>query len=272
MPGCHVEQITPRDPGFLDIRAHGTRPGDRCPDCGRASRTVHSRYRRKPADLSSLGRRVGVSLCVRRFYCRNAKCSRRTFAERLPELVAPHARRTRRLAAVQVRIGVALGGNAGSKMLHHLAMPASPDTVLRLCRCLRRNPSRRWRGRLGHPQAMHLRHGRGGPGAPPMRQQPPAPSRTGRLQPSVQLARRFIALVRTCGVAGRRDGRAPADPGVELDAWLADARACSAPGIATFAAGLEVDGAAVRAALTEPWSSGQAEGQIHRIKLLKRQG
>jgi len=66
-------------------------------------------------------------------------------------------------------------------------------------------------------------------------------------------------------------GRTPADPAIELDAWLADARACNAPSIATFAAGLEMDGAAVRAAVTQPWSSGQAEGQINRIKLLKRQ-
>ena len=27
----------------------------------------------------------------------------------------------------------------------------------------------------------------------------------------------------------------------------------------------------MRAALTEPWSSGQAEGQVNRLKLLKRQ-
>ena len=39
----------------------------------------------------------------------------------------------------------------------------------------------------------------------------------------------------------------------------------------TFAAELETDGTAIRAALTQPWSSGQAEGQINRIKLLKRQ-
>jgi transposase len=39
----------------------------------------------------------------------------------------------------------------------------------------------------------------------------------------------------------------------------------------TFAAGLEQDGAAVRAALTTPWSNGQAEGQVTRLKLLKRQ-
>jgi len=32
-----------------------------------------------------------------------------------------------------------------------------------------------------------------------------------------------------------------------------------------------VDGAAVRVALIEPWSSGQTEGQVNRLKVLKRQ-
>jgi hypothetical protein len=136
MPGCSVERITPDDPGFLRISAQGMRPGGRCPAGGRASRAVHSRYRRHPADLPSLGRVVGIGLRVRRFYCRNAACARRTFAERLPELVAPHARRTRRLAEAQGRVGVALGGEAGARLLRHLAMPASADTVLRLVRGL----------------------------------------------------------------------------------------------------------------------------------------
>jgi transposase len=100
------------------------------------SRAVHSRYRRHPADLPSLGRRVHVGLRVRRFYCRNAKCARRTFAERLPELVVPHARRTARLAEAQSQVGAALGGEAAARLLHRLAMPASPDTVLRLIRRL----------------------------------------------------------------------------------------------------------------------------------------
>ncbi len=39
----------------------------------------------------------------------------------------------------------------------------------------------------------------------------------------------------------------------------------------SFATGLEQEGAAVRAALTTPWSSGQVEGQITRLKLLNRQ-
>ena len=37
------------------------------------------------------------------------------------------------------------------------------------------------------------------------------------------------------------------------------------------ASGLDGDGTAVRAALTEAWSSDQAEDQINRLKLIKRQ-
>ena len=75
---------------------------------------MHSRYRRRPADLPALGIQVRVGLRVRRFYCRTAACARRTFAERLPELVAPRARRTRRLAEAQGRVGAVLGGEAGT--------------------------------------------------------------------------------------------------------------------------------------------------------------
>jgi transposase len=46
---------------------------------------------------------------------------------------------------------------------------------------------------------------------------------------------------------------------------------CGVAAVETFAAGLDQDGAAVRAALTMPWSSGQAEGQITKLKLIKRQ-
>src|SRR3954454_17560093 len=134
MPGCRVKQITREDPGLLSITAKGTRPGGRCPGCGQARRADHSRYRRRPADLPALGRAVRVDLRLRRSYCRNAACTRRTFAERLPELIRPHARRTCRLAQAQARLGAALGGEGSARLLQHLAMPASADTVLRLIR------------------------------------------------------------------------------------------------------------------------------------------
>lgn len=54
----------------------------------------------------------------------------------------------------------------------------------------------------------------------------------------------------------------------DLDPWIADARASL---IASFANGIGRDKAAVRAAITEPWSNGQTEGQITKLKLVKRQ-
>lgn len=54
-----------------------------------------------------------------------------------------------------------------------------------------------------------------------------------------------------------------------LGPWLAEAAGSE---LSSFAAGLRQDEAAVRAALTLPWSSGQVEGQITHLKLVKRQG
>lgn len=536
MLGCRVDAIASTGPDCLQVDVRGACPDGRCPECGRASRAVHSRYRRQPSDLPSLGRRVRVVLRVRRFYCRNPRCTRRTFAERMPELVLPHARRTCRLATAQGQVGVALGGEAGAKLLQHLAMPTSADTVLRLVRRMplpevkvphivavddwairkgrtygtvvvdlerrrvadllpdrtsatmaewlrqrpgvevvardrsteyaravgigapravqvadrwhllanmrhalerwlhtvharlrrlalaragasdasaapprrdqafrRTGPERaaraerhgRWRARYEEVRRRHLAgeplmaiaramdlargtvrkfaqaesfparlpHGPGpsilDPHLPHLErrlaegcengmvlwrelramgfaggnkqvhrwlaerrtvpakvgrrrvdglheavtvldrgQEPPLPAARQLawllVQPvaaldataaavvrhveqdqdaviAADLARRFTALVRACGLRGRRDGAVPAAPVAELDAWLAEARACGIGALKTFAAGLEVDGAAVRAALTEPWSSGQAEGQVNRLKLLKRQ-
>jgi len=68
---------------------------------------------------------------------------------------------------------------------------------------------------------------------------------------------RFAALVRG------RDAAA-------YDAWLADCRAGPVPELRNFAASLEKDGAAVRAALVLPWSNGPTEGHINKLKMIKR--
>ena len=66
----------------------------------------------------------------------------------------------------------------------------------------------------------------------------PASSRTKDAKAVAELARRFTALVRACGVKGRDVGDAPAKPAAELDAWLAEARGCGISTMETFAAGL----------------------------------
>ncbi len=136
LPGCEIEQVERIAPDHLVIVAHHRREGARCPDCDAFSTSVHSCYDRHPADLPSFGQAVRLRLRVRRFYCHGADCRRRTFAELLPALLQPRARRTRRLARAQSRIGLALGGEAGARLLPHLAMTTSPDTLLRLVRAL----------------------------------------------------------------------------------------------------------------------------------------
>ena len=54
----------------------------------------------------------------------------------------------------------------------------------------------------------------------------------------------------------------------ELSSWIERARASL---IASFARGVTNDEAAVRAAIILPWSNGQTEGQITRLKLVRRQ-
>ncbi len=55
-----------------------------------------------------------------------------------------------------------------------------------------------------------------------------------------------------------------------FDAWMTDAHASSVCEVRQFARNLRNDEAAIRAALEHPWSQGQVEGQVHRLKLVKR--
>jgi len=54
--------------------------------------------------------------------------------------------------------------------------------------------------------------------------------------------------------------------------WLDAARQCGVPELKSFAMGLRRDQPAVEAALTLQWSNGQTEGQVTKLKLVKRQG
>jgi transposase len=54
----------------------------------------------------------------------------------------------------------------------------------------------------------------------------------------------------------------------DFEPWIADAEIGL---LASFASGIRRDHAAVRAAIAEPWSNGQTEGQITKPKLVKGQ-
>lgn len=133
LPGFTIEQVK-TEPQRLIICARTNGLSASCPSCQQPSHRVHSLYSRAPADLPLGGLLVQLHLNVRRFYCHNARCKKRTFTEPLPDLLAFRARRTDRLIVAQRSVGIALGGEAGARLLTCLAMPTSPDTTLRLIR------------------------------------------------------------------------------------------------------------------------------------------
>jgi transposase len=57
----------------------------------------------------------------------------------------------------------------------------------------------------------------------------------------------------------------------DLDTWLVAASESGIPELVSFASGVQRDYAAVAAGLDGTWSQGQTEGQVNRLKLLKRQ-
>lgn len=70
-----------------------------------------------------------------------------------------------------------------------------------------------------------------------------------------RLGKEFFRIIRSRDMAGWPE-------------WLEAARQSA---LHRFASGLVRDQHAVQAALTLPWSNGPVEGQVHRLKLIKRQ-
>jgi transposase len=66
-------------------------------------------------------------------------------------------------------------------------------------------------------------------------------------------------------------GMARERQGHHLNTWIATAQASGIPPLRRFATGLLADYDAVRAGLTLRWSSGAVEGNVTRIKAIKRQ-
>jgi transposase len=133
--GLTVTSVT-LTPNLIGIAAAARQSMANCPMCHCPSDRIHSHYIRTVADLPWQGRRVVLRVTVRRFRCRTASCGRSVFCERLPAVLAPHARGTGRLTDAHRLMGVALGGEAGARLCAALAVPTSPDTLLRRVRAM----------------------------------------------------------------------------------------------------------------------------------------
>ena len=98
---------------------------------------------------------------------------------------------------------------------------------------------------MAHPQSRALRKADAGGGVP----------ETPEIAQIAELAKDFFRIFRERNLEA-------------LPAWLHAARGTA---LESFAARLERDIDAVREALRLPWSQDHVEGQVHRLKLIKRQ-
>lgn len=85
-----------------------------------------------------------------------------------------------------------------------------------------------------------------------------------QLQTDKQIANLYDLTQTYCRMIRDRDAAC-------LDVWLGAATTSPFHELRGFATHLQQDYAAIRAALSLPWSNGQTEGQITRLKFLKRQ-
>jgi transposase len=112
--------------------------GDRgaCPACSKSSSRVHSRYGRTLTDAPVAGLPVRISLTVRRFFCSNPDCRRKTFVEQVDGLTRRWSRASEGLRRMLTTIGLALAGRAGARLAATLGMSIGRDRLLRLVRAL----------------------------------------------------------------------------------------------------------------------------------------
>ncbi len=215
--------------------------------------------------LSAIGRRVGLSRVTARKYLRAAACPARS------------ARRTHLPALGQhetyLRERWVAGCDNAAQLWRELRARGFPGSAgagrryLGSWRTTPRRPGRQQRRSAGPP-----------PPRPPSPKQvrwwlllPPARrtarqhayldrllSGTAALHLAADLAREFGPLLRDRDLAA-------------LAPWLTRAEARGLDELAACALSLRQDRAAVEAALASEWSNGQTEGQVTRLKLVKRQ-
>ena len=127
--------------GQLVLHVTATSCGSPCPLCAQPATRLHSRYSRVVKDLPCAGQPVHLMLHVRKFFCDTTDCSRKIFAERIPQLVAPWAHMTTRLCQAMQAIGLATCGRLGARFASRLGMTTSWMTLVRRVMALPTKPA-----------------------------------------------------------------------------------------------------------------------------------
>ncbi|MGC0397474.1 hypothetical protein RKD27_000118 [Streptomyces sp. SAI-126] len=112
------------------IDATGCGPPGACPQCQHPAARVHSRYWRHIAGLPVSSHRLIVRLRVRRFFCDQVRCPRRTFVERVTGMTEPRRRTWTAARSAMRSVAVELGGRPGARLCAKLRLYGRRRAVL----------------------------------------------------------------------------------------------------------------------------------------------
>lgn len=102
-----------------------------CPYCGTHNSRVHSKYIRTLMDLSILGKLAVLYIEVRKFFCTNKHCHKKTFAEQPGNEVFCYRRRTCRCERIVARHGISVSSSSACRLLGQMGISISSSTILR---------------------------------------------------------------------------------------------------------------------------------------------
>lgn len=120
----------------IHITVTSTQKQGCCPACNERSISQHSTYSRHPSDLPWASVPVFLHIAVKRFFCQNSACPKKTFAERFPNLVDWYQRRTKRVQEKQQQLSTNTSARAAEMLLKDHKLGLSNTSINRLLRRL----------------------------------------------------------------------------------------------------------------------------------------
>ncbi len=116
--------------GVITFQIRTTAETAVCPECNSFCERVHSRYRRTLQDLPWQGNSVRFLLTVRRFFCGNAACTRKIFAEVPINVARRYRRKTSRLDDLLLQLVWKVGGESAAAIARLIGLLLSADAAL----------------------------------------------------------------------------------------------------------------------------------------------
>jgi len=121
------------DGATIIVRVESARNSAVCPYCATESEKVHSRYERSIYDLPICGKKTRIVIHRRKFFCMNAECSKKTYAEDF-KFMQPRATKTGRLQDEILKVSLTQSSVSAAKYLRNSVTEVSKSTVCNMLR------------------------------------------------------------------------------------------------------------------------------------------